>query len=68
MVIVILQIVEGVGGKNTLYCSIETKPFEYSSVDCLNCGFSYVNVLAETTTFTGCPIINLKPRAHPLPS
>ena len=29
------------GGKDTLYCSIETKPFEYNSADCLNCGFSY---------------------------
>ena len=29
------------GGKNTLYCSIDTKPFEYNSADCLNCGFSY---------------------------
>ena len=29
------------GCKNTLYCSVETKPFEYNSADCLNCGFSY---------------------------
>ena len=29
------------GGKDTLHCSIETRPFEYNSADCLNCGFSY---------------------------
>ncbi|MEK6926791.1 MAG: hypothetical protein AABX11_00005 [Nanoarchaeota archaeon] len=34
------------GGKGTLYCSTETKPFEYNSTDCLNCGFSsYTKVL-----------------------
>ena len=29
------------GGKETLYCSVETKLFEYSSADCLKCGFCY---------------------------
>ncbi len=29
------------GRKDALHCSTETKPFEYNSADCLNCGFSY---------------------------
>ncbi|MEK6908996.1 MAG: hypothetical protein AABX23_03015 [Nanoarchaeota archaeon] len=29
------------GGKDTICSSVETKPFEYCSADCLKCGFSY---------------------------
>lgn len=29
------------GSKNALFSSSESKPFDYNSADCLNCGFSY---------------------------